>query len=72
MVKKQGLLGRTWDRLRDQQKLGVIALLVANILLPMLGFVPQFGVAILACVYSTELIIFIVTGFMLLFTEGEW
>lgn len=72
MVKKQGLFGRVWDRLRDQQKMGIVILLVMNILMLMFGLVPQAGPVILGFIYAVELLTFIVVGFTLIFTEGEW
>lgn len=71
MVKRKGLIGRTWDRLSDQQKMGIIIMLVANVLMSLLALVPQVGLLIAGFVYVAELIFFIVYGAMMIFGEEE-
>lgn len=69
MVKKRGLFGRTWDKLSDQQKLGVVLSCVANALLSLFLFVPQVGPVLVGTLYSIELVTLIVFGFVLMFPE---
>lgn len=69
MVKKRGLFGRTWDKLSDRQKLGVVLFYVANALMSLFLFVPQVGPLLVGILYSIELATLIVIGFVLMFPE---
>ena len=69
MVKKRGLFGRMWDKLSDQQKLGVVLFCAANALLSFFLFVPQVGPMLIGILYSIELLSFIVLGATLMFPE---
>lgn len=62
MVKKQGLFGRVWGRLSDQQKVGVLAFCAANALLSFLLLVPAVGPVLVGCLYATELVIILGYG----------
>lgn len=72
MVDRQGLLGRVWGRLCDQQRIGIVILLMANILLALFLLVPDAGPIIVGCIYVIELIFFIIVGCTLVFTEEGW
>ena len=69
MVKKRGLFGRTWDRLSDQQKLGVILFCAANALLALFLLVPQVGPVLIGTLYSIELVILLAIGIVLILPE---
>lgn len=69
MVKKRGLFGRTWDKLSDQQKLGVVLFCAANALMSLFLFVPQVGPLLVGILYSVELVILIIFGFVLMFPD---
>ena len=69
MVKKRGLFGRTWDKLSDQQKLGVVLFCAANALLSLFLFVPQVGPLLIGILYSIELIVFVIAGVVLMLPD---
>ena len=69
MVKKRGLFGRTWDKLSNQQKLGVILFCAANALLALFLFVPQVGPVLIGVLYSIELVILLGIGIVLMLPE---
>ena len=72
MVDRRGLFGRVWGRLRDQQRIGIVILLVTNALLALFLLVPEAGPIIVGCIYVIELTFFIIVGCTLILTEEGW
>lgn len=72
MVRKRGLIGRTWDRLSDQRKLGVIMFCVTNVLFSLLLLVPKIGPVFVGIIYSVELLAFMIIGVIYMLPEEGW
>lgn len=72
MVRKRGLIGRVWDRLSDQRKLGFIMFCAANVLFSILLLVPKIGPVFVGVIYSVELLAFMIIGAIYMLPEEEW